>query len=220
MIMSNLIPNRFLFKFEFPIHRCAKPPAIDGRAEKWDKKWLLPALHELDGEPPTGEVWAAWNDDGLFIAARVTGKKRSPRCDPAKFRQSDNFRLMTDMRDTRNIRRATRFCQQFYFLPTGGGRRNAEPVAGTVEIARAGDDAPKIDPGQIVIASKMLDDGYSMTIHLPREVLSGFDPDQTRRIGLFYMLEDTELGSQSLTVGDDLNWWMDPSTWPTAVLAD
>jgi hypothetical protein len=215
-----LIPNRFLFKFEFPIHRSAKPPAIDGRAEKWDKNWLLPPLPEIDGEPATGYVWASWNNDGLFIACRVTGKRRSPRCDPAKFRQSDNLRLMTDMRDTRSIRRATKFCQQFYFLPTGGGRRSSEPVAGTAEIARAGDDAPKIDTGQIVIASKIVDDGYGMTIHLPREVLAGFDPDQNRRIGLFYMLEDTEIGSQTLTVGDDLNWWMDPSTWPTAILAE
>jgi hypothetical protein len=34
------------------------------------------------------------------------------------------------------------------------------------------------------------------------------------------MLEDTELGHQSLTVGDDLNWYIDPSTWPTAVLTE
>ena len=29
--MMKLVPNRFLFKFEFPLHRAARPPKIDGR---------------------------------------------------------------------------------------------------------------------------------------------------------------------------------------------
>ena len=32
------------------------------------------------------------------------------------------------------------------------------------------------------------------------------------------MIEDSELGQQALTVGDDLYWYVDPSTWATAVL--
>ena len=32
------------------------------------------------------------------------------------------------------------------------------------------------------------------------------------------MLEDRDHGQQYLTVGDDLYWYVDPSTWATAVL--
>jgi hypothetical protein len=32
------------------------------------------------------------------------------------------------------------------------------------------------------------------------------------------MLEDGDHGQQYLTVGDDLYWYVDPSTWATAVL--
>ncbi|MFH1419842.1 MAG: hypothetical protein ABII12_16330, partial [Planctomycetota bacterium] len=216
--MPELIPNRFLFKFEFPLYRCARAPKIDGRAERWAPKFLIPPLHELDGEGGFGAVYAAWNADGLYIACQVEGKSRPPRCDPATYWKSDNLRLMTDMRDTRNIRRATKFCQQFYFLPTGGKPEQRGPVAGSALVHRATQDAPIVKPGVIPIAAQAGKTGYSLTAHLPARVLHGFDPAENPRIGFYYMLEDAELGRQSLTVGDELNWWIDPSTWPTATL--
>ncbi len=216
--VSKLIPNRFLFKFEFPLYRCARRPKIDGRAEAWDPRYLLPPLHGLDGEEGFGAVFVTWDDDGLTLACQVEGKTRLPQCDPKRFWKSDNLRLMIDTRDTRNIHRATRFCQQFYFLPTGGGRGGKEPVAGSAKIHRATADAPLVRPGELPIASKVSRSGYSLTAHIPAATLHGFDPAENPRIGLYTMLEDTELGQQALTVGDDLNWWIDPSTWPTAVL--
>lgn len=216
--MSRLVPNRFLFKFEFPLHRCARTPRIDGRTEDWDSRFLLPPLYELDGEKPVGAVYAAWNEAGLYVGCHVEGKREQPKCEPARFWKSDGLRLMTDMRDTRTIHRATRFCQQFYFLPAGGGPERDDPVAGSAAIHRATDDAPAVPAGTIIVAARAHDTGYSLTAHLPAKALYGFDPAEHQRIGFFYMLEDSELGKQSLTVGDDLNWWIDPSTWPTAVL--
>lgn len=217
--MSQLVPNRFLFKFEFPLYRCARAPRIDGRAEDWDARFLLPPLYEMDGEKPVGAVYAAWDEAGLYVACRVEGKREQPQCEPARFWKSDGLRLMTDMRDTRTIHRATRFCQQFYLMPAGGGPERDAPVAGSAAIHRATENAPAVPAGTITISARVGDAGYSLTAHLPAKALYGFDPAEHQRIGLFYMLEDSELGQQSLTVGDDLNWWVDPSTWPTAVLA-
>lgn len=218
--MPPLVPNRLLFKFEFPLHRCARPPRLDGDVANWDERWLLPPLHQIDDAMTLGRIWACWDDGGLYVGAAVSGKQQPLRCDAAHFRQSDHLRVMTDMRDTRSIRRATRFCQQFYFLPTGGGKGGREAIAGGAPVARAQQDAPVAKPGDIPIGSKVLKGGYSLTAHLPARVLSGFDPAENPRIGFFAILEDTELGQQSLTVGDDLNWWCDPSMWPTAVLGD
>jgi hypothetical protein len=218
--MPPLIPTPFLFRFEFPLHRCRRPPAMDGEVDDWESRWLLPPLHRLDGEKGFGRVYACWDEAGLYLACRVEGRTRPPRCDPARFRQSDNLRVMTDMRDNRDARRATRFCQQFYFLPTGGGKGGRDPVAGSAPVARAQADAPLPGPGDIPVASKLHRDGYSLTAHLPVRVLAGFDPAESPRIGFFAILEDTDLGQQSLTVGDELNWWCDPSTWPTAVLTE
>ena len=220
MSSAPIIPNRFLFKFEFPIHRCTAAPRLDGRAEKWDDRFKLPGLHTIDGQTGFGDVYAAWDDEGLYVGCVVRGKDDAPRCNPAHFKQSDHLRLMTDMRDTRTIHRATRFCQQFWLMPGGEGRKRQDPVAGSAEIQRAADDAPFVKPGEIPIASVITVKGYSMTAQLPARVLSGFDPVENPRIGFYYNLEDLELGHQSLTVGDDLNFWFDPSTWPTALLCD
>jgi hypothetical protein len=218
--MPSLIPNRYLFKFEFPLYRWARPLALDGDGSRWDDRFRLPPLHELDGQQAFGQVYAGWDEGGLYVASRVEGKTRPPNCDANRFRQSDNLRVMTDMRDTRDIRRATRFCQQFYFLPTGGGKGGKEPVAGSTPVARAQADAPQAKPGEIVVASKVFKGGWSVTAHIPARVLVGYDPAENPRIGFFAIIEDTELGHQSLTIDDDLNWWCDPSTWPTAVLTE
>lgn len=218
--MPPLVPNRYLCKFEFLLYRCAKPPRLDGDAGKWDDQYRLPPLYELDGGAGFGQVFACWNDEGLYVASQVEGTSRPPNCDANRFRQSDNLRVMTDTRDTRNIRRATRFCQQFYFLPAGGGKGGKEPVAGSTQVPRAQLDAPLAKPGEILIASKVFKGGYSLTAHIPAHVLVGFDPTENPRIGFFAIIEDTELGHQSLTIDDDLNWWCDPSTWPTAVLSE
>ncbi len=218
--MAGLIPNRQLFRFEIPLRRRAKAPTIDGDLRDWSDEHLMPPTCRLDAAKPYAPVYIAWNDAGLFIACRVEGRTQPLRCDPRAFWKGDNLRLCTDMRDARDVKRATRFCQQFYFLPVGGGAGGREPVAGAAPIRRAREDAPVVAPDRIRVAADVGRTGYTIEAHIPADCLSGFDPRDHRRIGLYYMLEDRELGQQYLTVGDDLNWYVDPSTWATAVLVD
>ena len=173
---------------------------------------------DLDGSPEFGAVWACWNELGLYVACRVTQKRRPLECDPKRFWTSDHLRLCTDMRDARAARRATRFCQQFFFMPTGGGPKHDRPVGGTTKFKQAREDAPLISSQLLEVAGNVGRSGYSLSAHIPAACLSGFDPDQHARIGLYYMLEDCDHGQQHLTIGDDLLWYVDPSTWPTAVL--
>ncbi len=216
--MMTLVPNRFLFDFEFPLHYRSVLPVIDGDLEDWTNDDLLPGLAELDGREEFADVWACWNESGISIACRVTGKRQPLRCDPRTFWKSDNLRLCTDMRDARSNKRATRFCQQFYFLPTGGGKRGNAAAAGVSKLKRAREDAPLIPSARIRVASCVTRSGYTLEAHIPVECLSGFDPVEHPRIGFYYILEDRDHGQQYLTVGDDLYWYVDPSTWATAVL--
>lgn len=215
-----LIPNRLLFDFEFPLRYRAETPSMTGKLSDWTDGFLLPDWSEIDGREPFGRLWACWNESGISIACQVKGKHQPLRCDPARFWRGDNLRLCTDMRDTRNIKRASRYCQQFYFLPTGGGAGGRQPTAASAPINRAQEAAPPVSPGTIKIASRVLRTGYAMEAHVPADALSGFDPTEHRRIGFYYILEDLELGQQYLTIGDDLYWHIDPSTWATAVLTD
>ncbi len=216
--MNALVPNRLLFNFEFPLHYLCNAPALDGRASAWSDEFLLPTLGEIDGRKEFADVWAGWNESGLYIACRVTGRKSALRCDPRSFWTGDNLRLCTDMRDARSAKRATRFCRQFYFLPTGGGPRKDQPVAGVNPFQRAKEPAPRIDAQRLLVASRITRDGYTLEAHVPAECLSGFDPAEHPRIGFYYILEDMDLGQQYLTIGDDLYWYVDPSTWATTVL--
>lgn len=217
--MTELIPNRFLFDFEFRLPYRSVPPCISGELAEWSDELRLPSLGSIDGREDFGEVWSCWNERGLYVACRVREKTQPLRCDPKTYWTSDNLRLCTDMRDARANRRGTRYCQQFYFLPTGGGKDRKSPVAGVGKINRAREDAPPVDAGQIAIASNVGPTGYSLAAHVPAECLAGFDPQDHPRIGFCYILEDRDYGQQYLTVGDDLYWYVDPSTWATAVLA-
>lgn len=219
--MSDLVPPRFLFRFELPIHRLDPPPRIDGDLSDWPERCLLPELHKIDGRRTFADLWLGWHESGLYLACRVRSKNYAPRCDPQKFWKFDNLRLMTDMRDARDIRRATRFCQHFWFLPAGGGPDGRAPIAGSHRIERAMAHAPLVPSERIPIAAgRTPGGGYTLEAHLPADVLVGFGPADNPRIGFFTMVEDSEHGQQYLTVGDDLSWNYDPSTWATGVLCE
>ena len=216
--MSKLVPNRFLFDFEFPLRYRAKPPVLTGDLVGWKDEFLLPDLGPIDGAKTFGSVWASWNDDGIALACRVADKSTPLRCNPKVFWRGDNLRLCTDTRGTRNIHRASKHCQQFFFLPTGGGKNGSDPIAGSAAINRARQTAPIVPPGSIPIVAKISKTGYTFEAYIPASALYGFDPAEHPRIGFYYILEDADHGQQYLTVGDDLNWHIDPSTWATALL--
>jgi hypothetical protein len=184
----------------------------------WSDEFLLPDFNAIDGEESFGQIYAGWNETGLFIACQVEGRRSDLQCDPKRFWAGDNLRVMTDMRDTRDNKRASRYCQQFFLLPAGGGKGGQSPIAGGAKIHRASEHGPVAPLDSIAIAGKRTASTYTLEAHIPAEFLAGFDPSEHRRIGFYTMLEDVALGQQYLTVGDDLNWFIDPSTWATAVL--
>jgi hypothetical protein len=214
--VNPLIPSRLLLQFEFPLAYRARSPRIDGRLRDWTTSELLPTWGEIDGEKPFAAVWACWNEQGIGIAARVNGRRSRLQCDPASFWKGDNLRLMLDTRDTRHLKRGTRFCHHVFLLPCGGPEGAA--IAGGHPMRGAKEQAPPIAAGTIDVADQIEADGYSLEAFIPGAALCGFDPSQHRRIGFYYMLEDRDLGRQSLTIGDDLPWSMDPSLWATAAL--
>ena len=91
--MTALIPNRFLFDFEFPLSYHSRPPAINGDLGDWTERDLLPMLGELDGKKDFAKVWSCWSDEGLSIACRVKHKSKPLSCDPRSFWTGDNLRL-------------------------------------------------------------------------------------------------------------------------------
>jgi hypothetical protein len=214
-----LVPTRFLFRYEIAIRRFNTPPPLDGAGGGFTDDYRLPRLHDLEGKSGFADLALGWHETGLYLSVHVGNKSQPPKCDAERFWKHDNVRLMTDMRDAREIRRATRYCQHFYFLPTGGGKKKDQPVAGTHRIQRASEHAALIDGARIPVVAVINDRFWSLDAHIPAPCLAGFNPGEHARIGFHTVVEDREHGQQALVVGDDLAWNFDPSTWATGMLS-
>jgi len=215
--MSTLVPNVLLFRLEYPIH-FVDQIKVDGNLSAWPDETKLAGFAALEGVESFADVYAAWNNDGLYLGVDVQGRSAPFQCKPSQFWKGDNVRLCTDMRNTRDIKRASRYCQQFYFLPSGSGKDENQPVAGASRIHRATEHAPIPADELLSVACVKTKTRYTLEAHVHADALHGWDPNEHPRIGLFIMVEDTELGQQPLTVGDELNWHIDPSMWATGCL--
>jgi hypothetical protein len=216
--MLDALPRRAFFAFEIPVYYCARPPRVDGDLSQWNRKYLVPPLVALDDQSPTADVYWAWNEDGFYVAFDVPNRSSKPHCDAQHWWKGDGVRLCLDTRDARDLKRGTRFCHFFYFLPLGGGTDGKRPVAGTHRMSRAKEPPPAVDVSLVRVASHVSRTGYTLAAALPAACLSGWDPAEHPRIGLYYKVKDTQLGSQHLCGDDELGWNVDPSTWATGVL--
>jgi hypothetical protein len=159
------------------------------------------------------DVRLGWNELGLGFQVEVRGKDQLPQGDAARPRGSDGVTLWLDTRDARTSHRASRYCHQFHFLPTGGGPERDEPAFVQTKIHRALDDAPLAPATAVPFRSVHTKGGYVIEAFLPAAVLNGFDPDQNRRLGVYYAVRDAELGEQVLSVGSEFPYAEDPSLW-------
>ena len=209
-----LVPHRFLFRVAYPCRFVKAMPR-----QKGDDLLDLPEISRLDNfagmdqAPNFAEIRIAWNDLGLGVQVEVLGKEQDLRGDATRPRGSDGVTLWIDTRDARASHRASRYCHQFHALPTGGGPDRDEPAFLQTKINRALQDAPLCHSSAVPFRYQRQKGGYRIEVFLPAGVLNGFDPEQNRRLGIYYAVRDAELGEQVLSVGAEFPYWEDPSLW-------
>jgi hypothetical protein len=212
--MPPIIPNRFLVRMAHPCPYVKKAP-LDSDEHLID----LPdaaRLHnfaELDEQKNFADVRLGWNDFGLAVQVEVRGKELPPVGDRDRPRSSDGLSLWLDTRDARASHRATRFCHQFLFLAAGAGPDKDEPFVTQLKINRALQDAPLAPLAEIPFRGHRIRGGYRLEAFLPATVLTGFDPIEHPRLGVYYLVRDQELGDQFLSVNWDFPFTDDPSLW-------
>jgi hypothetical protein len=167
----------------------------------------------MDAARNFADVRLAWNEQGIGLQVEVRGKSDVPVGDPARPRASDGVTLWLDTRDARTSHRASRYCHQFHFLPAGGGSERDEPMVAQSKINRALQDAPLSPPSAVPFRCERIKGGYRIEAFLPAAVLSGFDPEQNPRLGVYYAVRDAEFGEQVLSVGAEFPFSEDPSLW-------
>jgi hypothetical protein len=209
-----LLPYRFLVRVCYPCrYRRDIPHEERDRLLDLPPECRLDNFAAMDDQRSYTDLRLAWNENGLGVQAEVRGKAELPQGDAARARGSDGLTFWIDTRDARTSHRASRYCHQFYALPTGGGPEHDEPVFGQAKINRALNDAPLCDPGAVPFRCRHTRGGYFIEAFLPAAVLNGFDPEQNPRLGFYYAVRDVELGEETLSVGSEFPYWEDPSLW-------
>lgn len=208
-----LIPNRFLFRVAHPCPFVAGIPDDDDDLFRLPDACRLDNFADMDSRTNFADVRAGWNENGLAFSVEVRGKEQPPTGDASKPRFSDGLSLWIDTRGARTSHRASRFCHQFFALPTGGGPERDEPAFVQQKIHRASQDAAQVAEGVVAFRCRRTATGYRLALFLPAEALTGFDPEQNPRLGLFYVVRDGELGEQALSASTDLPYAEDPTLW-------
>lgn len=178
----------------------------------------LPAFGALADRPVFADVRMAWCKRGIGVHVLVNGKRQLPWCRESRLDDSDGFHLWVDTRCSPGIHRATQYCHRFLWMPAGGGPQREKPVTSLIPINRARSHPKTIAAGQLKIAAYPRHDGYELSGFVPAEAMTGFDPAEQPRIGLYYAVVDRELGWQTLALGPEYPVADDPSLWGQAVL--
>ena len=214
-----LVPNRFLVRLLYACPYVAGMPTNDEDSliELPDAARLDP-FADLDGAPHFADVRLGWNETGLGLTAVVKGKENFPIGDADRPRQSDGVTVWIDTRGDRTGHRATRTCHQFHFLASGGGKDKDEPAFVQTKIHRALTDAPLAASADVPFRVERIKGGYRLEAFLSANVLTGFDPEQYPRLGVFYAVRDFELGEQTPGADSDFPFSEDPSLWASLEL--
>lgn len=208
-----LIPHRFLFRVSHPCRYAAGIPDAEEDLFSLGETYRIDNFAELEDAHNFADVRLAWNEGGLAVEVTVRGKQQQPIGDASKPRHSDGLSLWLDTRDARTSHRASRYCHQLHLLPTGGGADRDEPVFVQQKVHRALQDAPFAPAGSVPFRARRTATGYRLAAFLPAEALTGFDPEQNPRMGLFYVVRDSELGEQMLGAAADMPYAEDPTLW-------
>jgi len=211
-----LLPARFLFRYRFDC-RYRKPLWKEsGLALPDDCK--LPRLADLEGGPAYAEVRTAWSEEGVAFSVLVGGKKQLPWCRDSRPDESDGLRVWIDTRDTHNIHRASRFCHQFIFMPSGSGRNLDEPYGEQLFISRARENPKPVRSNLLKFRREKRPDGYLLDCLVTPAALTGWDPVENPRLGFTYAVIDREIGTQTFSCGQEFPYHEDPSLWATLEL--
>jgi hypothetical protein len=215
---ASLVPQRLLFRFAA---RCLyRRPLWTPEGAKLEERYRLPSFAQLEGRREFAEIRAAWSEEGLAFTVRVVGKLQAPWCRASRPEDSDGLQLWLDTRDVHDVHRAGRFCHRFIFLPSGGGSRLDQPLAGVLPIHRARENPRPVNPRRLAILAMRTPNGYLMEAFIAAEALSGYDPQEHPRLGFTYAVLDRELGEQTFGPGSPMPYQEDPSLWPTLELVN
>lgn len=201
-----LLPADF-FAFNLPLY-----PTETGELKK---RHLLPDLSSLLLEEHFADIWAGYNQKGLFFEIEV----RQPFQSAAfpNYLNGDAVELFIDTRDLKTAGFPTRFCHHFLFFP--------QPVDGVhareLTHFRTEDAHELCDSNALKIETEHTRRKYFLKIFIPTQCLHGYDPTSFKRLGFTYRICRPEGGYQHFNLSSTIYALpAHPSLWSSLTLED
>lgn len=177
------------------------------------KKYLLPDMGDLLSEEIFADVFLGWHEEGIFV--RMGVNKPFEEAIYPKYEQGDAIELFFDTRDLKEAGFPTRFCHHFLILP--------QEVQGVraLELTRfrSEDSHPLCAPASLQIHTENTPRSFTVDIHIPAEILQGYDPRSFDRLGFTYCIHRPKKASQHFAVSSHyVSVPQHPSLWATCKL--
>lgn len=216
---EQLLDPSLLVRLRFKAARIDR--AFAHRPETLPDEAILPSLNtELSGELKFAQVRMAVGSNALFFQLDVQGKKQLPWCRESRLEDSDGLHVWLDVRNSRDVHRATKYCYRIGFFPMGRGPKADLPFAGWAPINRARENSQPPPDDRMAIRSALQADRYRVVAGLHFEALPGLELQDFPVVGFYYAVQDRELGWQSLALQPTLPVAEDPSLWGQLQIAD
>jgi len=177
------------------------------------KGYLLPDTSSFLGEEHFADVAWSWHEGGIEV--QVQAHKKFEEAVYPKYEEGDAIELFIDTCDLKDAGFPTRFCHHFLILP--------QEVQGVraLELTRFRneDSHPLCDAAEIKVEAEMSAREYTVHIHLPSEILHGYDPNGFDKLGLTYCIHRPKGESQHFAVSSKyVQVAQHPSLWATCKL--
>lgn len=226
---SLLIPPEFFFQtaFEIPFQEDLESMIRSGKHPS-----ISVPLPNLIFEPADyqqlGTVRVAWNDSGLAVSAEasIVPAKEHPTDEKGKQSQTTSLRpeivFYIDTRDMKSNKRANRFCHCFEIeFPMAKGKKLLPGETRLVPLTHSQSRKQVESVADLPTVGSIDSELASISCWLPKELLTGFDPENVPSIGFFYVLSLRNHKDVSQTYGLSSNfpYNTDSSLWPSLKLS-
>lgn len=144
------------------------------------KMTALPDLSSLLDEESFSQVELAWDLDALSGVFFI--EKAVDACFFPDYNKGDAIEVFIDTRDNKQSSIVTKFCHHFLFLPEEASGVQAQEITRF----RLEDSHVLCDTDAITFEVKKKKTSYELHFTLSKEILHGYDPSQSSRIGFAY----------------------------------
>lgn len=173
----------------------------------------LPDTSELLGEESFAEVSLGWNEEGIFVHAKI--ERPFQECFFPDFKAGDALELFFDTRDLKTAGFPTRFCHHFVILPQEVQGIRAQEITHF----RTEDTHPLCDSDEIKVDADFGRKSYEIRVQIPAHCLHGYDPRAFDRLGFSYRINRYKGEPQHFSVSSQFyTVEAEPSLWSSLKL--